>query len=192
MHFKKSKKQFQFARSILLFKSNQECIKYSQLSMCDVRRLILFHFYVLLDSIPSDILAQQIWMLPPQMWLYCIFICWFIRITNQAAIKNSLVNKCMFRQSRLCRKCRTTLTAFIFVDSKMLVQMFFVTSRLDISVGTILTIIHFIIVDTHVFIHCPFPPISRPTIWFRALVPKIVIGSLYMHLSMQIQLSLNI
>ena len=98
----------------------------------------------------------------------------------------------MFRQNRLCRKCRTTITAFIFVDSKMLVQMFFVMSRLDISVRTILTIIHFIIVDTHVFIQWMLTLKSRQTIWFRALVPKIILRSLCMHLYiMRIQMSLN-
>ena len=71
-----------------------------------------FEFYIPLDRIPIDILAQYIRMLCPQMVFHWFSRCYFVGITDQAAINNSFVQIIMFIQALSCRICFVTLVTF--------------------------------------------------------------------------------
>ena len=145
---------------------------------------LLFQFYILLDQIPIHILPQQIWMLCPHMVLHCFFVRYFVCFTDQAAINDSFVQWWMSSQTIFCRKCQTAILTFKIFESKMLAKMISVLPRIRVSVWTILTCIQFIIVDFHVTVQINLVLKRRLTIWFQALVPELLIGSFFMHLSM--------
>ena len=76
-------------------------------------------------------------------------------------------------------------------DSKMLVEMIFLMMSLNILIGTILTFVQFIVVNTHMLLQIILNFKSRLTIWFQAFVPKIAFVSHYVDLSMVTQIFLN-
>ena len=157
-----------------------------------VIRWILFQFHILLDSIPIDILPQKTRMLYSQMHFHCIFSRCFICFADQATINYSFVHSFMLKKIMSRRKRCTTLSTFMILDSKMLVQMFSISSWFHISVRTILTVIEFIIMYSHMTVQWILIVEGWLTIWFDAFVPKIIFWMLDVHHTMHIQIFLNI
>ena len=75
----------------------------------------------------------------------------------------------------------------------MLVQMISILKCFIITVLTIVTFIQLVVVDTHMNVQFSLAVKGRLTIWFQALVPTIVFGSIFVHsCTMPIQIFLKI